>query len=55
MRQRVQYEVLHAGVFKPATATYDLAVEFMNGLEPQQVVSVNLTAEGKIIVWYRQR
>jgi hypothetical protein len=55
MRQRVQYEVFHAGVFKQPTATYDLAVEFMNSLEPQQVISVNHTAEGKVIVWYRLR
>ena len=55
MRQNVKYEIVHAGVFKSSEKTLDLAVEFANTLEPQQLITFNLTEDGKIIVWYRDR
>lgn len=55
MRQKVAYEVVHAGYLKSAEKSMDLAVEFANSLEPQQIISINMTQEGKVVVWYRLR
>lgn len=55
MRERIKYEIVHAGTFKPGRKTLDLAVEFANTLEPQQLITFNLTDDGKVIVWYRER
>jgi hypothetical protein len=55
MRHRTKHKIFHAGVFKPASATYDLVTDFLNTLEPPQVIAVTPTADGKIIVWYRER
>ena len=55
MRQNVKYKVVYAGAFKSSRATMDLAVEFANSLEPQQLISINATEHGKVIVWYRDR
>jgi hypothetical protein len=55
MRQRVKYEIVHAGTFKSSEKTLELAVEFANTLEPQQLITFNLTDEGKVVVWYRER
>ena len=55
MRHNVKYKVLHAGTFKSSKDTMDLTVEFVNSLEPQQLISINTTEHGKVIVWYRER
>lgn len=55
MRQNVKYKVLHAGAFKRSKETMDLAVEFANSLEPGQLISINVTEHGRVIVWYRER
>lgn len=55
MRQRVNYKIVHAGTFKSSKETMELAVEFANSLEPQQLITFNLTADGKVVVWYRER
>jgi len=55
MRHNVKYEVFYAGAFKRSKDTMDLAVEFASTLEPQQVISISVTPEGKVIVWYRER
>ena len=55
MRQNVKFEIVHAGVFKSHKETMELAVEFANRLEPNQLITFNLTHDGKVIVWYRDR
>jgi hypothetical protein len=55
MRQRTSFKVFHAGTFKSAEATYELAADFMSSLETHQIISVNLRDDGKVIVWYRER
>jgi hypothetical protein len=55
MRQHVKYKVLYAGAFKRSRETMDLAVEFANSLEPNQLISINTTEHGKVIVWYRDK
>jgi hypothetical protein len=55
MRQRIKYEIVHAGTFKPSLKTMELAVEFANTLEPQQLITFNITPDGKVVVWYRER
>ena len=55
MRQHVKYEVMYAGPFKRSKETMELAVEFANSLEPNQLISINVTEHGKVIVWYRER
>ena len=55
MRQNVKYEIVHAGVFKSSEKTLEQAAAFASALEPQQLITFNLTAEGKVIVWYRER
>jgi hypothetical protein len=55
MRQNVKYKVLHAGTFKSSEDTMELTLEFVNTLEPHQLISINATEHGKVIVWYRER
>ena len=55
MRQRIAYKTFHAGVFKSQEKTMDLVVEFGATLEPHQIISINTLADGKIVVWYRER
>jgi len=55
MRQRVKYKIIHAGVFRSVEKTCDLVAEFVNSLEPQQLIAINSIAEGRMVVWYRDR
>ena len=55
MRQKVAFKIIHAGHFKSAEKSMEMAAEFMDTLEPHQVISVNMTPEWKVIVWYRTR
>ena len=55
MRNRIAYRVLSAGAFKSHEKTMDLAVEFVGTLEPHQLVSITMTHDDKVVVWYRER
>jgi hypothetical protein len=55
MRHKVAYKIIYAGHFKSAETTMEQAAEFMSTLEPPQIIAVNTTPEGQVIVWYRMR